>query len=79
MGSAPGDRDRSGGLTTHEVGHLLGRRHPDVQCPEPGQPAPVMAQQSTELGACQPNPWPLDWEIDRAARHDLPLAPPFER
>ena len=38
-----------------------------------------MSQQSTELRGCVPNPWPLDWEIERAARHDLPLAPPFER
>ncbi len=66
-------------LVNHEVGHLLGQKHPDVQCPGVGQPAPVMAQQSTELRGCLPNPWPLDSEIERAARHDLPLAPPFER
>ena len=66
-------------LVNHEVGHLLGQKHPAVQCPGAGEPAPVMAQQSTELGACRANPWPLDSEIERAARHDLPLAPPFER
>ncbi len=66
-------------LVNHEVGHLLGQKHPAVQCPAVGQPAPVMAQQSTELRGCRPNPWPLDSEIERAARHDLPLAPPFER
>lgn len=66
-------------LVNHEVGHLLGQKHPAVQCPGAGQPAPVMAQQSTELRGCRPNPWPLDSEIERAARHDLPLAPPFER
>jgi hypothetical protein len=38
-----------------------------------------MAQQSTELRGCRANPWPLDAEVERAARHDLPLAPPFER
>jgi hypothetical protein len=64
-------------LVDHEVGHLLGMHHPAVPCPRRGAPAPVMAQQSTELGGCLPNPWPLPAEIARAARHDLPLAPPF--
>ena len=64
-------------LVNHEVGHLLGQRHPPApQCPVPGQPALVMSQQSTELNGCLPNPWPLPAEIERAARHDLPLAPP---
>lgn len=64
-------------LVNHEVGHLLGQRHPpSPQCPVPGQPALVMSQQSTELDGCLPNPWPQPPEIERAARHDLPLAPP---
>lgn len=67
-------------LVNHEVGHLLGQHHPpDPQCPAPGQPAPVMAQQSTELNGCLPNPWPLPEEVEAAARHDEPLAPPYER
>lgn len=67
-------------LVNHEVGHLLGRHHPDdPQCPAPGRPAPVMAQQSTELDGCLPNPWPLAEELVAAARHDEPLAPPYER
>jgi hypothetical protein len=65
-------------LVNHEVGHLLGMHHPEVQCPRRGEPAPVMAQQSTELEGCLPNSWPLEHEIERVARHDLPLAPPFE-
>ena len=65
-------------LVNHEVGHLLGQHHPEIQCPEPGRRAPIMAQQSTELNGCLPNPWPLPHEIRRAARHDLPLAPPYE-
>jgi hypothetical protein len=65
-------------LVDHEVGHLLGMHHPAVQCPRRGAPAPVMAQQSTELNGCLPNPWPLASEIGRAARHDLPLAPPYD-
>ncbi len=66
-------------LVNHEVGHLLGRHHPvDPQCPAPGRPAPIMAQQSTEPDGCVPNPWPLPEELEAAARHDEPLAPPYE-
>ena len=64
-------------LVNHEVGHLLGMHHPaGPQCPRRGVPARVMSQQSTELNGCLPNAWPLPSEIARAARHDLPLAPP---
>ena len=67
-------------LVNHEVGHLLGQHHPpDPQCPRADRPALVMSQQSTELDGCLPNPWPLPAEIARAARHDLPLAPPYQR
>lgn len=66
-------------LVNHEVGHLLGRHHPaPPQCPEPGRPALVMSQQSTELDGCVPNPWPLPDEIAAASLHDEPLAPPYE-
>jgi hypothetical protein len=37
-----------------------------------------MAQQSTDLDGCRPNPWPLPDEIALAARHDLPLAPGYD-
>jgi len=65
-------------LVNHEVGHLLGLKHPKPSCPIAGQPARVMSQESTELNGCLPNPWPLPDEIARAARHDLPLAPGYE-
>lgn len=62
-------------LVNHEVGHLLHLHHPDPQCPGEGLPAPVMMQQSTELGRCTANPWPLPWEVALAAERREPLAP----
>lgn len=65
-------------LVNHEVGHLLHLHHPRPQCPGPGWPAPVMMQQSTELGECTANPWPLPWEVALAGEGREPLAPPAE-
>lgn len=65
-------------LVNHEVGHLLGRHHARPACEEPGGPAAVMYQQSSGVEGCEPNPWPLPWEIECAARHDEPIAPPYE-
>ena len=65
-------------LVNHEVGHLLGRHHARPACEDPGDPAAVMFQQSSGLDGCEPNPWPLPWEIACAARHDEPIAPGYE-
>jgi heat shock protein HtpX len=41
------------GVLAHEMGHILGFEH--VTCPGPGQPAPLMMQQTRGIGRCVPN------------------------
>lgn len=43
-------------VINHEVGHYLGNSH--VGCPSAGRKAPVMMQQTLDVGECTPNAWP---------------------
>jgi hypothetical protein len=51
-------------MIDHETGHRLGFLD-NPSCPSPGQPAPVMMQQSIDLKGCVFNIWPLASELTR--------------
>jgi hypothetical protein len=55
-----GLRDYRHLVVNHETGHWLGHGH--AGCTGPGQPAPVMMQQSKGLDGCRFNPWPTPAE-----------------
>jgi hypothetical protein len=40
-------------VVSHEMGHILGHEH--AKCPGPGQPAPIMMQQTLGLDECVVN------------------------
>jgi hypothetical protein len=64
-------------VLNHETGHWLGFNH--AHCSGPGQPAPVMQQQSMTLEGCLPNPWPLPSErATVAARRGVTIIQPGE-
>jgi hypothetical protein len=44
-------------VINHEMGHRLGFQH--MRCPAKGVPAPVMMQQTMDIGGCLPNAYPF--------------------
>jgi hypothetical protein len=62
-------------LVNHEVGHLIGLRHPSNRCPADGDPAAVMDPQTLGLNGCVGNGWPLQWEIEWASRRPSTIGP----
>lgn len=50
-------------IINHETGHRLGFRDNNITCSQPGQPAPVMMQQSIALNGCSFNAWPTSGEL----------------
>lgn len=67
--------DYRGYLVNHEVGHLIGQRHPTPRCVIVGRPAGVMEQQTAGLEGCTGNAWPREWEIELAALRPVVYAP----
>lgn len=62
-------------LVTHEVGHLLGLRHPATNCPAGEAASAAMDPQTRTTLHCPGNGVPLDWEIEWASNRPAVIAP----
>ncbi len=62
-------------LVNHEVGHLIGLRHPVERCPTGTKLSALMEPQTNNLLDCVGNGIPLEWEIEWAKRRPAVIGP----
>lgn len=62
-------------LLNHEVGHLIGLRHPTERCPTPSRVSALMEPQTNNMQGCVGNGIPLEWEIEWAKRRPIVVGP----
>lgn len=62
-------------LVNHEVGHLIGLRHPLERCPTDTKVSALMEPQTNNLLDCRGNGIPLDWEIEWAKQRPATIGP----
>jgi hypothetical protein len=61
-------------VVNHEVGHLIGLRHPVERCPE-GEPRSAVMEPQTAGLHCPGNGRPLAWEIEWARNRPAMVGP----
>ncbi|HSF86378.1 MAG TPA: DUF3152 domain-containing protein [Acidimicrobiia bacterium] len=62
-------------LINHEVGHLVGLRHPIERCPTVDKISAAMEPQTNNLNGCRGNGIPLAWEIEWARNRPAVVGP----
>ena len=62
-------------LINHEVGHLIGLRHPLERCPTDSKISALMEPQTNNLDGCIGNGTPLQWEIEWALNRPVVVGP----